>query len=81
MNTIARSRWLIPGLLILALAACSSAPKKPGASSAGSSKPSAAVVQGKGVRRIARKALPTRRLLKIPARAAITAPAVCTSRA
>ena len=45
MNTIARSRWLIPGLLILALAACSSAPKKPGASSAGSSKPSAAVVQ------------------------------------
>lgn len=50
MNTIARSRWLIPGLLILALAACSSAPKKPGASSAGSSKPSAAVVQGKGGR-------------------------------
>jgi len=50
MNTIARSRWLIPGLLILALAACSSAPKKPGGSSAGSSKPSGAVVQGKGGR-------------------------------
>jgi rare lipoprotein A len=51
MNTIARSRWLIPGLLILALAACSSAPKKPGGGTAsGSSKPSGAVVQGKGGR-------------------------------
>ncbi len=51
MNTIARSRWLIPGLLILALAACSSAPKKPrGGTASGSSKPSGAVVQGKGGR-------------------------------
>ena len=52
MNTFARSRWLIPGLLVLALAACSSAPKKPaGVSSAGGSKPvSGAVVQGKGGR-------------------------------
>lgn len=50
MITIARSRWLIPGCLILALAACSSAPKKPAGSTAGSSKPSGAVVQGKGGR-------------------------------
>lgn len=50
MNALARSRWLIPGFLILALAACSSAPKKPAGSTATSSKPSGAVVQGKGGR-------------------------------
>ncbi len=49
MNARARCRWLVPGLLILALAACSSAPKKP--ASAGSAKPgSGTLVQGKGGR-------------------------------
>ncbi|WP_457319036.1 septal ring lytic transglycosylase RlpA family protein [Stenotrophomonas sp. P5_B8] len=49
MNARARCRWLVPGLLVLALAACSSAPKKP--ASAGSAKPgSGTLVQGKGNR-------------------------------
>ncbi len=49
MNVRARCRWLVPGLLILALAACSSAPKKP--ASAGSARPgSGTLVQGKGGR-------------------------------
>ena len=44
-------RWLIPGALILALAACSSAPKKPGGTASGSAgKPVGTVVQGKGGR-------------------------------
>lgn len=44
-------RWLIPGALILALAACSSAPKKPGGTASSSAgKPVATVVQGKGGR-------------------------------
>ncbi|HBS61728.1 MAG TPA: septal ring lytic transglycosylase RlpA family protein [Stenotrophomonas sp.] len=47
MNATARFRWLIPGMLILALAACSSAPKKP-AAGIGGSKPAGTVVQGKG---------------------------------
>ena len=42
-------KWLIPGGLVLALAACSSAPKKPGGT-ASSNKPPATVVQGKGSR-------------------------------
>lgn len=46
MNVRARCRWLVPGVLILALAACSSAPKKP--ASAGSAKPGGTLVQGKG---------------------------------
>lgn len=46
MNARARGRWLIPGLLILALAACSSAPKKP-ATAGGVGKPAGTVVQGK----------------------------------
>ncbi|MET4616753.1 rare lipoprotein A [Stenotrophomonas sp. 2619] len=46
MNARARCRWLVPGLLILALAACSSAPKKP--ASAGAAKPGGTLVQGKG---------------------------------
>ena len=42
-------RWLVPGALILALAACSSAPKKPGGTASGSSgKPPSTVVQGRG---------------------------------
>ena len=51
MNAPARGRWLIPGLLILALAACSSAPKKPGQAGTGTgSKPGGTLVQGKGGR-------------------------------
>ncbi len=46
MNTV-RCRWIVPALLMLALAACSSAPKKP-ASVGGSGKPAGSVVQGKG---------------------------------
>ena len=41
-------RWWVPGALILALAACSSAPKKPGGTASGPGKPSGSVVQGKG---------------------------------
>ena len=48
MSTPARCRWLVPGLLILALAACSSAPKKP--TSAGTARPAGTLVQGKGGR-------------------------------
>lgn len=44
-------RWLVPGALILALAACSSAPKKPGGSASSSAgSPAGTVVQGKGGR-------------------------------
>ncbi|GAB3063754.1 septal ring lytic transglycosylase RlpA family protein [Stenotrophomonas tumulicola] len=42
-------KWLVPGLLILALAACSSAPQKPGGK-ASTGKPASTVVQGKGTR-------------------------------
>lgn len=42
-------KWLVPGLLILALAACSSAPQKPGGK-ASTGKPPSTVVQGKGTR-------------------------------
>lgn len=42
-------KWLIPGSLILALAACSSAPKKPAGTASGS-KPPSTVVQGKSSR-------------------------------
>ena len=48
MTALARARWLIPSLLILALAACSSAPRKAGSAAAGSSTPAGSVVQGKG---------------------------------
>ena len=48
MNAFARCRWVVPSLLILALAACSSAPKKPPAASVGGSKSSGTLVQGKG---------------------------------
>ncbi|WP_314103796.1 septal ring lytic transglycosylase RlpA family protein, partial [uncultured Stenotrophomonas sp.] len=48
MNAFAHCRWLVPGLLILALAACSSAPKKPPAASVGAGKPGGTVVQGAG---------------------------------
>ncbi len=48
MNAPARCRWLVPGLLVLALAACSSAPKKPPAASGGAGKPSGTLVQGAG---------------------------------
>lgn len=41
-------RWWVPGALILALAACSSAPKKPGGTAIGPGKPTGTVVQGKG---------------------------------
>jgi rare lipoprotein A len=43
----ARARWWIPGLLMLALAACSTAPKKP-SSAAGGGKPGGTLVQGTG---------------------------------
>lgn len=44
-------RWLVPGALILALAACSSAPKKPGGTAGtGAGKPTGTVVQGKAGR-------------------------------
>lgn len=42
------NRWWVPGALILALAACSSAPKKPGGTAIGPGKPTGTVVQGKG---------------------------------
>ena len=42
-------RWLVPGLIVLALAACSSAPKKPATAGHGG-KPSGTVVQGRGGR-------------------------------
>lgn len=48
MNASARCRWLGPGLLILALAACSSAPKKPPTASAGGTRPGGTLVQGTG---------------------------------
>ena len=48
MNAFAHCRWLVPGLLILALAACSSAPKKPPTASVGAGKPGGTVVQGAG---------------------------------
>ena len=41
-------RWWVPGALILALAACSSAPKKPGGTASTGGKPATTVVQGKG---------------------------------
>lgn len=47
MNTFAQCRGLMVGVLVLALAACSSAPKKP-ASAGGSGKSTGALVQGKG---------------------------------
>ena len=43
-------RWLIPGGLILALAACSSAPKKPGGTASSRPPATATAVQGKGSR-------------------------------
>ncbi len=46
MNTFAQCRGLMVGVLVLALAACSSAPKKP-ASVGGSGKGTGALVQGK----------------------------------
>ena len=42
-------RWLVPSLIVLALAACSSAPKKPATAGHGG-KPSGTVVQGQGSR-------------------------------
>lgn len=42
-------RWLVPGLIVLALAACSSAPKKPATAGHGG-KPSGTLVQGRGSR-------------------------------
>jgi len=45
-----KMKWLIPGGLVLVLAACSSAPKKPGGTASSSNKPPATVVQGKGSR-------------------------------
>lgn len=48
MNAFARCRWGVTGLLILALAACSSAPKQPPSASAGAGKPAGTVVQGGG---------------------------------
>lgn len=42
-------RWLVPGLIVLALAACSSAPKKPATAGHGGT-PSGTVVQGRGTR-------------------------------
>jgi rare lipoprotein A len=48
MNAFARCRWVVPSLLILALAACSSAPKKPSAAGAAGSKPGGTLVQGGG---------------------------------
>lgn len=48
MNARARCRWAVPGLLILALAACSSAPKKPPSAGGTTGKPSGALVQGQG---------------------------------
>lgn len=47
MNVFAQCRGLMVGVLVLALAACSSAPKKP-ASAGGSGKSTGALVQGKG---------------------------------
>ncbi|WP_313348637.1 septal ring lytic transglycosylase RlpA family protein [Stenotrophomonas sp.] len=47
MNARARCRWWVPGLLMLALAACSSAPKKPAAAASGA-KPGGTLVQGQG---------------------------------
>lgn len=47
MNASVHCRGLIVGLLVLALAACSSAPKKP-ASAGGSGKSTGTLVQGKG---------------------------------
>ncbi len=41
-------KWLVPALIVLGLAACSSAPKKNGAASTGSSARPGAVVQGQG---------------------------------
>ncbi len=49
MNVLAPCRGLMVGVLVLALAACSSAPKKP-AAAGGTSKPTGTLVQGKGKR-------------------------------
>jgi rare lipoprotein A len=48
MNVRARCRWTLPGLLILALAACSSAPKKPATAGGTTGKPGGTLVQGQG---------------------------------
>ncbi len=45
-------KWLVPALIVLGLAACSSAPKKPGKSTAGTSAPSGALVHGRGNDRV-----------------------------
>lgn len=50
MSTPARCRWLVPGLLILALAACSSAPKKPASAGSAARPGGGTLVQGKGGR-------------------------------
>ena len=49
MNVFAQCRGLMVGVLVLALAACSSAPNKP-ATAGGTGKPSGTLVQGKGKR-------------------------------
>ena len=46
-------KWLVPALIVLGLAACSSAPKKPGGGSAGGGSHSSAVVHGRGDARTA----------------------------
>lgn len=48
MNMRARCRWAVPGLLILALAACSSAPRKPASAGGTTGKPAGTLVQGQG---------------------------------
>ena len=48
MSMRARCRWAVPGLLILALAACSSAPKKPASAGGTTGKPAGTLVQGQG---------------------------------
>lgn len=48
MSMRARCRWAVPGLLILALAACSSAPRKPASAGGTTGKPAGTLVQGQG---------------------------------
>ncbi|HDS0924119.1 TPA: septal ring lytic transglycosylase RlpA family protein [Stenotrophomonas maltophilia] len=48
MNMRARCRWAVPCLLILALAACSSAPRKPASAGGTTGKPAGTLVQGQG---------------------------------
>lgn len=48
MNVRARCRWAVPALLILALAACSSAPKEPASAGGTTGKPAGTLVQGQG---------------------------------